>query len=114
MIAFDDDPPSGILAKWFGGAFVPAGIGLYALSAIISQEARLPRRSYSSSAGLLLGGDAVAYGIALLGAAIFVHCHYFWGNSKRLVEYFILGKMIGAAAFIGGVGWLLIRLMNLV
>jgi len=114
MFAFDDDPPSGFLPKWFGGAAAPLIIGLYGASILIAQQARMPgRRMFRPSGSTLLGGDAVAYGIAVLGAAIFLHCHYFWGNTKNLAEYSILGKMIGAAVFIGGIGWLLVRLMNL-
>jgi hypothetical protein len=112
MIAFDDDPPSGFLAKWFGGAAFPLVIGLYSLSILVTQQATLPRRGFRRSGSQLLGGDAVAYGIAVLGAAMFLHCHYFWGNSQKLGEYSIVGKMVGAATFIGGIGWLLIRLMN--
>jgi hypothetical protein len=113
MFAFDDDPPSGFLPKWFGGAVIPVVIGLYGLSAIIAQKVNTPRRGYRRSGGELLGGDAIALGIAILGAAIFLHCHYFWGNTKNWAEYSILGKMIGAAVFVGGIGWLLVRLMNL-
>lgn len=114
MFAFDDDPPAGILPKWVGGAALPFVIGVYSVSILVSQQATLPRRGFRTSGRQLLGGDAVAYGIAILGAAIFLHCHYFWGNSQKLGEYSILGKMVGAAIFVGGIGWLLIRLMNLV
>jgi hypothetical protein len=113
MFAFDDDPPSGAFPKWFGGAVVAGIIAIYGLSAVVNQEATLPRRGISRSY-VLEGASAVVYGVAVLGVAIFVHCHYFWGNSKKLAEYFILGKMIGAGLFGVGMVIVLIRLLHLV
>ena len=69
------------------------------------------RRMFRPTGSMLHGSDAVAYGVAVLGAGVFLHCHYFWGNSQKLVEYSILGKMIGGTIFIVGIAWLIIRLM---
>jgi len=114
MIDWDEDPPQGVMAKWFGGAVVPLVFAVYGLSVIVSREASMPRfRMYRPRGSLIYGVDAVVYGIAVLGAAIFLHCHYFWGNTTKLAEYSILGKMIGGAVFSCGIGVLLIRLMNL-
>lgn len=113
MFAFDDDPPSGAFPKWFGGAVVAGIIAIYGLSAVFTQEAILPRRGLNRNY-VLEGTNAVIYGVAVLGAAIFVHCHCFWGNSKKLAEYFILGKMVGAGLFGVGMVIVLIRLMQLV
>jgi hypothetical protein len=115
MIDWDDDPPQGVMAKWFSGAVVPLVFALYGLSIVVSREASMPRfRVFRPRGSLIYGADAVVYGIAVLGAAIFLHCHYFWGNTKNLAEYSVLGKMVGGVVFTGGIGWLLVRLMKLV
>ena len=57
----------------------------------------------------LHGLNAVAIGIAFVSAAVFLHCHYFWGNIYNQAWFAVLGKIIGACGFIAGIGVVLVR-----
>jgi hypothetical protein len=57
----------------------------------------------------LYGLNAVAFGLAWVGAVLFVHCHYFWGNVYNQAWFAVLGKIGGAFVFIAGLGVVLVR-----
>jgi hypothetical protein len=46
----------------------------------------------------------------MIGIAIFLHCHYFWGNIYNQAWFAVLGKIIGAIVFIGATGFLIVRI----
>ena len=58
---------------------------------------------------MLRGLNAMAFGVAWVSAALFVHCHYYWGNVYNQGWVAVLGKIIGACGFIAGVGFVLVR-----
>ena len=62
----------------------------------------------------LSGWDAIVFGIAVLGAALFMHAHYFWSNSNRLAEYAELGKVIGLLVGLSGIGFVVVRNFTLI
>ena len=78
--AYDDDwedqPAQSFFHKWGLGVVLPlivAGFGFFAVlmrHAVVEDNARLE----------LHGLNAVALGVAVMSAAFFLHCHYFWGN----------------------------------
>jgi hypothetical protein len=108
-----DEPSQGFGPKWFGGALTPLLIAAYATSVLVAGEGTIPGRGMWRSGSRLTvhGTDAIAYGMALLGAAAFLHCHYFWGNTRNLDQYSSLGKAVSALAFIVGIGWVAYRVL---
>jgi hypothetical protein len=108
LLDWSDDPPEGPWPKWFNGCVIPIGISLYAASVLAAGQGTLPARGRPL---VVTGVEATLYGSALLGAAFFVHAHYFWGNSKSLGEYAQMGKAVGLIAFIGCVVYLAYRVI---
>lgn len=110
---WSDEPSQGFGPKWYGGALTPLLIATYAVSVLIAREGTIPGRGMflRSARNLVQGTDAVAYGIGLLGAAMFFHCHYFWGNTRNLDQYSALGKTMGLLAFVLGIGWMAYRVL---
>jgi hypothetical protein len=105
--AYDDDwediPASGPIAKWFGGMIVPLALIAYGITCIITQHGIVGSRTPLE----LHGMKAVALGIATVSIALFLHCHYFWGNIYHLSAWAVLGKIVSLIAFIGSIGYLL-------
>src|SRR5947199_119053 len=77
--AYDDDwedqPGQGAFYQWGVGIAVPLVILGFGLRAIALQQAAYGRIPMD-----LRGINAIAYGAAEISAAVFLHCHYFWGN----------------------------------
>ena len=69
---------------------------------------RWVRRSGESMT--LHGENAVAFGIALMAVALFIHFHYFWGNIYNQIWFAVLGKIISVIIFIGAMGVLIVRI----
>jgi len=105
------DPPSGTLwAKRFGGVLVPLLILWPACKVIFTQAGFIVGR-----AGMrmnLIGRDAVLLGSAMACLALFLHTHYFWGNSRRLFPLYDLGKTISLLGFCICAVWLVLRLFK--
>ncbi len=107
--AYDDDwedqPRQGPFYKWFLGIAVPLTVAGFGIHAIITQQA-----DYSGRVTLILHGvSAIAFGIAAISLAIFLHCHYFWGNIYDQIWFAVLGKILAACGFIGALGVLIVR-----
>jgi uncharacterized BrkB/YihY/UPF0761 family membrane protein len=107
--AYDDDwedqPAQRPFYKWALGVAVLLVILGFGLHAISTGEA-----VYGGQMKLTLHGiNADAFGVAAVSAAVFMHCHYFWGNVYDQAWFAVLGKIIAAIGFIVGLGVLLIR-----
>ena len=61
----------------------------------------------------LHGTNATVYGVLLLGLAFFVHAHFFWGNTRRLMPYRDLAKGAGLLVLVAGIGCLAYRVLLL-
>ena len=46
---------------------------------------------------------------AAMSIAVFMHCHYFWGNIYNQAWFAVLGKIIAGCGFIAGLGIVIIR-----
>jgi hypothetical protein len=102
----EDQPTQGWFYKWILGIVIPLGLVAYGVSAIISRRA-----DYGTNISMELHGvNAIAYGIALISAAVFMHCHYFWGNIYDQVWFAVLGKILSACGFIAGLAVLIVRI----
>lgn len=105
---WSDPPPSTIWAKWFGGLLFPALILWPAIKIIVTKTGFILGR-YCARMDLQ-GIDAVLLGCALAWLALFLHTHYFWGNTKRLFQFYELGKTISLLGFCVTAVWLVVRL----
>jgi hypothetical protein len=107
--AYDDDwegqPGQGWFYKWVLGVAGPLWVLVYGIRAIAYQTADVS----SEYQVTLEGSNAIAVGCAALSLAVFVHCHYFWGNIYDDVWFAVLGKIISAMGFIASLGVLLVR-----
>jgi hypothetical protein len=109
---FSDPPPDSLWALWFGGVIFPLIFLGFGTLMIITQKATLYGRRLSVSKMILHGTDASLYGCATLSIALFLHTHYFWGNSPRLCQLSILGKALSLTSFAVCMLWLVYRLYN--
>ncbi len=110
MDRWSSPPPDTLWAKWFGGIVAPALILWPGLCAIITKTGYLPGRRRSRLD--LHGTDAVLLGGALVCLALFMHTHYFWGNSRRLMQLHEAGKTVTLLGFCVCLVWLVIRLLK--
>lgn len=109
---FDDDAPSNNWSKWGMGLAIPLVIAVMGVSKTISQHASL--LGFRRQRMPLTGWDAVAFGIVLLAVAFFMHSHYFWSNTRRMIEYVDLGRAIALLAGIASLGFIVVRNFSLV
>lgn len=111
VTAYDDDfediPSSGPIAQYGGGVALPLMLIGYGIACIIRRHAVLSGRNIPLE---LDGAKAVALAIATIALGTFPHCHYFWGNIYHLSAWAVVGKIVSAIAFIGGLGFLIVRI----
>ncbi|MDB5325522.1 MAG: hypothetical protein JWM57_1091, partial [Phycisphaerales bacterium] len=91
--------------KWCLGIALPMAMAGYGLYGVITRHIIMMGRASMQ----LTGRNAAALGIAGIAAAVFVHCHYFWGNIYDQAWFAVLGKILGASGFILALGYLMIR-----
>jgi hypothetical protein len=91
-------------AQWTYGVVFAAILAVYAMSVLITQRASLPSRHGVLGFIQYDGLAATALGSVYMAIALFTHLHYFWTASPRFWGYAQLGKMLAAAAVIGGLG----------
>jgi hypothetical protein len=106
--AYDDDweeqPGQGPFYQWGLGVALPLfmlGVGTYAVATGQAAYGRVPM--------VLLGMNAVAFGVAWISLGVFLHCHYFWGNIYNQAWFAVLGKIVAACGFIGALAVLIVR-----
>src|SRR5580765_1790260 len=103
---FEGQPGQGWFFQWILGATLPLGIFAYGISATITRRATF----FGSQATMpVTGANAVALGVATISLAVFLHCHYFWGNIYGQAWLAVLGKIISGCGFIAGMGTLIVR-----
>lgn len=105
---FEDQPAQGWFFKWVLGMALPALILTFGVTSLLSRHARIGMAG-SPHETIFFGVNAVAYGTAAVSLAIFLHCHYFWGNIYNQAWFAVLGKIIAACGFIAGLGVLIVR-----
>ncbi|MBC7784214.1 MAG: hypothetical protein H7144_10270 [Burkholderiales bacterium] len=107
--AYDDDwedqPGQGVFYLWGLGVVLPLALIGYGSYAIAVRQI-----SFGGQISMTLHGpNAIAFGIAWVSAAVFVHCHYFWGNIFDQAWFAVVGKIFGACGFIASLAFLGIR-----
>jgi hypothetical protein len=108
--AYDDDwedqPTQGGFYKWGLGVALPGLILAYGIAAVVMKETVF----YDDRASMPLHGtNAIALGVAAISLAVFLHCHYFWGNIYDQAWFAVLGKIISMCGLITGLVMLIIR-----
>lgn len=102
---FEDQPGQGPAYQWGFGVLLPLAMACCGVYAILTQQA-----IYGGDVLIQLHGtDAIALGVAAISAAVFLHCHYFWGNIYDQAWFAVLGKILAACGFIAGLGTLIVR-----
>jgi len=102
---WEDQPAQSWFHKWVMGVVVPGAILWCAVRVIASASASVGANPPME----LHGKNTAALGTAGVGLSVFLHCHYFWGNIYNQIWFAVLGKIIGAMAFIAGLGVILVR-----
>jgi hypothetical protein len=102
---WEDQPPQGPFFRWILGVSVPLAMVGLAARALVRREVNFSGRV----AITLHGTNAVAFGVAIVAAAVFLHCHYYWGNVYNQAWFAVLGKIISACAFIAGLATVIVR-----
>lgn len=87
-----------VWSRIFGGVVFPALLTITGLYCIITQQGILIGRGIHK----INGPSAIGLGIALLGAALFTHTHFFWTPFHRILIISELGRIVGALTFIVG------------
>jgi hypothetical protein len=90
--------------QWAYGVALAAVAAIYAINVLVTQRASLPSRHGAIALTEYDGLPAMGLGSTYLALAVFMHLHYFWSASPRFWGYAQLGKMLAAAAVIGGIG----------
>jgi hypothetical protein len=104
---WEDQPGQGPFYQWALGAAVPLLVLAYGVYVVVTQQASY---GYGRRAPIHLHGlNAVALGVAAISVAVFLHCHYFWGNVYDQAWFAVLGKILAACGFIAGLGTLIVR-----
>lgn len=102
---WEDQPAQSPFHQWGLGLLLPLLFAAYGLRAIINQQA-----DFTTQVSMTFHGpNAIAFGIAAIAAALFLHCHYFWGNLYNQAWFAVLGKIIAACAFIAALIFVLIH-----
>ncbi len=104
----DEDDPGGCWPITFGGVLAPLLLAAAGLYCLVTQRGVLPGRGHWLT---LTGPDAVALGVACLGAALTCHSHYLWGNVRPSGACHYFGQILGLLAFIAGIGYLFLSIL---
>jgi hypothetical protein len=98
-----DDPPDTPWNKWGRGIALPVLVTVYGARVIVVQHLALRPRGLRP----MTGSDAWWIGLAILGIAAFLHCHFFWSNHLKLAPYAELGKCVSLLTIFVGMGVML-------
>ena len=101
---FEDQPGQGGFYQFGLGIMLPLVIAIAGVYALVTQQAEYGRVPLK-----LTGTNAIAFGVAAIAAAVFAHCHYFWGNIYNQAWFAVLGKILAACAFIAALGTIIVR-----
>jgi hypothetical protein len=103
---WEDQPAQGPFHQWGLGVLLPLLLAAYGLRAVVTRQAQFVGGTIPMT---LHGLNATAFGIAWISAALFLHCHYFWGNVQNQGAFAVLGKILSACGFIAALGLVLVR-----
>ena len=94
------------------GAVVPLLIAARGLFIAIIKDEISFRTGRWGGTVTLYGNDVVLLGILFICVGLYIHFHYFWGNTKSLEEYDHAGKVLSLLACCIVIFWLLFRYVS--
>ena len=83
---------------WVRGVLVAAVPAVYGIRCLLSGETTIIGRHGWLT---ITGSASVAFAVAFISLACWLHFQYFWTNHQRLWRYSELGKLAAIAAFSG-------------
>ena len=107
---FSEDASGSPVAKWVGGIIIPASIAAYSVRCLMMRTGTIIGRG---GALRVSGVDAIVYGIAILGLAVFLNAHFFFSTSRKLYVVSELGRPLGLMLLAGGALYLVFRVIVL-
>ena len=103
--SFTDFPDPTFWSKWVYGVIPPVLLSAYGARCCIEKQAVWIGRLGNHHIDLF-GDQAVAFGLAWISFACFLHVHYYWTASPRLAVLSHLGKIISVLGIIGSLSYL--------
>jgi hypothetical protein len=98
-------PTQGAFYQWGLGVVLPLALVAYGGTGVVVRQV-----TFGDQISMTLHGlNAVAFGVAWVSAGAFFHFHYFWGNVFNQAWFAVLGKIVAACGFIGGMAFVLVR-----
>jgi len=91
-----DDPPTRWPGRIAWGVLLPLVLLAIGIYVIIARKGLLVGRSWR----IVTGNQAVALGIAFIGAAVFFHAHAFWAPVGERATVHRHGRVLGALIFV--------------
>ena len=105
-----DFPDPTCWSKWVYGVITPVLLLAWGAHACIEKQAVwiwiIGERFSGRNRIELFDDQAVAFGLAWISFACFLHVHYYWTASPRLAVLSELGKTVSALGLIGSLGYL--------
>lgn len=95
----DGDPTPDENTKWGTGIITPIGLLIWAVYSLATKSLFLNNDYFRPS--VAIKGAAVYVGaLVLISGALFLHFHYFWGQTPKLCEYYEKPKVAALAVFV--------------
>lgn len=95
----DGDPTPDEKTKWGSGIFAPIGLLVWAGYALVTKHV-IMHDDYFRAPVEIKGPAVYACALALISAALFLHFHYFWGQTPKLYDYYKIPKYTALAVLI--------------
>ena len=95
----DGDPTPDEKTKWGSGICAPIGLLAWAVYALVTKHVIMHDNYYRSPVEIK-GLAVYACALTLISAALFLHFHYFWGQTPTLYDYYRIPKYTALAVLI--------------
>jgi hypothetical protein len=95
----DGDPTPDEKTKWGSGILAPIGLAIWAIYALVTKHVIMYDKYYRPPVEIK-GLAVYACALALISAALFLHFHYFWGQTPKLYDYYKIPKYTALAVLI--------------
>lgn len=95
----DGDPTPDENAKWGTGIVTPIGLMIWAGYALVTKRVIMDNEYFRPPVEIK-GMAVYACALALISGALFLHFHYFWGQTPKLYDYYRIPKHTALAVLI--------------
>jgi hypothetical protein len=94
-----ENPSGGRVKQWLAGVFLAAWPIVYGIVCIERGHTALPGRSWLAGKSNVTGDAGLWLAVAYIAFGAFLHFHYFWGLSERLVLFSRFPKALALLVF---------------